>query len=154
MARIAGVDLPKNERIEIGLTRILGIGRSLSKKILDETKVNPDIRVKDLKDEDIVKIRAAIDRDFIILFYVLKNFNAVHIGKFIVKDNKGNNFLAESIQPLCSGKGHKYFILFFKEHTCSAAYFPVVVYYEYGHVLQCSMSRIIKTSWPYDIIKR
>lgn len=64
MARIAGVDLPKNERIEIGLTRILGIGRSLSKKILDETKVNPDIRVKDLKDEDIVKIRAAIDRDY------------------------------------------------------------------------------------------
>ena len=44
MARIAGVDLPKNERIEIGLTRILGIGRSLSKKILDETKVNPDVR--------------------------------------------------------------------------------------------------------------
>ncbi len=64
MARIAGVDLPKNERIEIGLTRILGIGRSLSKKILDETKVNPDIRVKDLKDEDIVKIRTAIDKDF------------------------------------------------------------------------------------------
>ncbi|MBI5204983.1 MAG: 30S ribosomal protein S13 [Nitrospirae bacterium] len=64
MARIAGVDLPKNERIEIGLTRILGIGRSLSRKILDETKVNPDISVKDLKDEDIVKIRAAIDKDF------------------------------------------------------------------------------------------
>lgn len=64
MARIAGVDLPKNERIEIGLTRILGIGRSLSKKILDETKVNPDARVKDLKDEDIVKIRTVIDRDF------------------------------------------------------------------------------------------
>ncbi|TAL26071.1 MAG: 30S ribosomal protein S13 [Nitrospirae bacterium] len=64
MARIAGVDLPKNERIEIGLTRILGIGRALSRKILDETKVNPDIRVKDLKDEDIVKIRTAIDRDY------------------------------------------------------------------------------------------
>ncbi len=63
MARIAGVDLPKNERIEIGLTRIFGIGRSLSKKILDETGVNPDVRVKDLKDEDIVKIRTAIDKD-------------------------------------------------------------------------------------------
>ncbi|OGW56472.1 MAG: 30S ribosomal protein S13, partial [Nitrospirae bacterium RBG_16_43_8] len=61
MARIAGVDLPKNERIEIGLTRIFGIGRSLSKKILDETKVNPNIRVKDITDEDIVKIRSAID---------------------------------------------------------------------------------------------
>lgn len=64
MARIAGVDLPKNERIEIGLTRILGIGRSLSKKILDETKVKPDIRVKDITDEDIVKIRSAIDREY------------------------------------------------------------------------------------------
>ncbi len=64
MARIAGVDLPKNERIEIGLTRILGIGRSLSKKILAETKVNPDIRVKDITDEDIVKIRSAIDREY------------------------------------------------------------------------------------------
>lgn len=64
MARIAGVDLPKNERVEVGLTRILGIGRSLSKKILDETKVNPNIRVKDLKDEDIVKIRTVIDRDY------------------------------------------------------------------------------------------
>lgn len=64
MARIAGVDLPKNERIEIGLTRIFGIGRSLSKKILDETKVNPNIRVKDITDEDIVKIRSAIDREY------------------------------------------------------------------------------------------
>ncbi|HET6514948.1 MAG TPA: 30S ribosomal protein S13 [Thermodesulfovibrionales bacterium] len=64
MARIAGVDLPKNERIEIGLTRIFGIGRPLSQKILDETRVNPNIRVKDLKDEDIVKIRNVIDRDF------------------------------------------------------------------------------------------
>lgn len=64
MARIAGVDLPKNERVEIGLTRIFGIGRSLSKKILDETKVNPNIRVKDITDEDIVKIRSAIDREY------------------------------------------------------------------------------------------
>ncbi len=64
MARIAGVDLPKNERVEIGLTRIFGIGRQLSKKILAETAVNPNVRVKDLKDEDIVKIRNVIDRDF------------------------------------------------------------------------------------------
>ncbi|MEW6002074.1 MAG: 30S ribosomal protein S13 [Nitrospirota bacterium] len=63
MARIAGVDLPKNERIEIGLTRIFGIGRSLSQKILSETKVNPDTRVKDLTDEEIVKIRNIIERD-------------------------------------------------------------------------------------------
>ncbi|HUO76810.1 MAG TPA: 30S ribosomal protein S13 [Thermodesulfovibrionales bacterium] len=64
MARIAGVDLPKNERIEIGLTRIFGIGRPLSQKILSETGVNPNVRVKDLRDEDIVKIRNVIDRDF------------------------------------------------------------------------------------------
>jgi small subunit ribosomal protein S13 len=64
MARIAGVDLPKNERIDVGLTRIFGIGRSLSKKILQETGVNPDIRVKDLKDDNIVKIRALIEQDY------------------------------------------------------------------------------------------
>jgi small subunit ribosomal protein S13 len=64
MARITGVDLPKNERVEIGLTRIFGIGRSLSRKILSETKINPDTRVKDLTDEDIVKIRSVIERDY------------------------------------------------------------------------------------------
>ena len=64
MARIAGVDLPKNERVEIGLTRIFGVGRSLSNRILEETKVNPDTRVKDLTDEDIVKIRVLIERDY------------------------------------------------------------------------------------------
>lgn len=64
MARIAGVDLPRNERIEIGLTRIFGIGRSLSRQILNKTGVNPDIRVKDLKDEDIVKIRNIIEKDY------------------------------------------------------------------------------------------
>ena len=64
MARIAGVDLPKNERIEIALTRIFGIGRPLSQKILGEAQVNPNIRVKELKDDDAVKIRAIIERDF------------------------------------------------------------------------------------------
>jgi small subunit ribosomal protein S13 len=64
LARIAGVDLPKSERIEIGLTRIFGIGRSVSKKILDEAQVNPNTRVKDLRDDDAVRIRAIIERDF------------------------------------------------------------------------------------------
>jgi small subunit ribosomal protein S13 len=64
LARIAGVDLPKSERIEIGLTRIFGIGRSISKKILDEAQVNPNTRVKDLKDDDAVKLRAIIERDY------------------------------------------------------------------------------------------
>lgn len=64
MARIAGVDLPKNERIEIGLTRIFGVGRALSQKILSEIRMSPNMRVKDLTDEDIVKIRAVLERDF------------------------------------------------------------------------------------------
>ncbi|MDA8087929.1 MAG: 30S ribosomal protein S13 [Nitrospiraceae bacterium] len=64
MARIAGVDLPKGERVEIGLTRIFGIGRTTSGRILSQTGVDPNIRVKDLKDDDIVKIRAAIEREF------------------------------------------------------------------------------------------
>jgi small subunit ribosomal protein S13 len=64
MARITGVDLPKNERIEVGLTRIFGIGRVLSQKILSETNINFNTRVKDLTDEDIVKIRNVIERDY------------------------------------------------------------------------------------------
>jgi small subunit ribosomal protein S13 len=64
MARIAGVDLPKNERVEIGLTRIFGIGRALSNVILSQTKTNPDTRVKDLTDEDIVNIRNIIEKDY------------------------------------------------------------------------------------------
>ncbi len=64
MARIAGVDLPKNERIEIGLTRIFGVGRALSQKILSEIRMNPNMRVKDLTDEDIVKIRTVLERDY------------------------------------------------------------------------------------------
>jgi len=64
VARIAGVDLPKNERVEIGLTRIFGIGRTLSRKILAETNINPNTRVKDLTNEEIVKIRSVIERDY------------------------------------------------------------------------------------------
>jgi small subunit ribosomal protein S13 len=64
VARIAGVDLPKNERVEIGLTRIFGIGRTLSQRILSETNINPNTRVKDLSNEEIVKIRAILERDY------------------------------------------------------------------------------------------
>lgn len=64
MARIAGVDLPKNERVEIGLTRIFGIGRTLSSKILKETGVDVNTRIKDLRDDEIIKIRSVIDRDY------------------------------------------------------------------------------------------
>ena len=61
MARIAGVDLPREKRIEIGLTYIFGIGRTTSNKILAETGINPDTRVKDLTDEDVAKLRNAIE---------------------------------------------------------------------------------------------
>ena len=61
MARIAGVDLPREKRVEIGLTYIYGIGNSLSKKILSETGVNPDTRVRDLNDDDVAKLREYID---------------------------------------------------------------------------------------------
>ncbi len=64
MARIAGVDLPRNKRIEIALTYIFGIGRSRSKQILEATGVDPDIRTKDLTEEDINKIRKYIDENF------------------------------------------------------------------------------------------
>lgn len=64
MARIAGVDLPKNERVEIGLTRIFGIGRALSNKILSTANIDPNRRVKDLTDEEIVKIRNIIDTNY------------------------------------------------------------------------------------------
>ena len=61
MARIAGVDLPKEKRVEIGLTYIYGIGRTSSNKILAEAKVNPDIRVKDLTDDQVQAIRNAME---------------------------------------------------------------------------------------------
>jgi len=61
MARIAGVDLPKNKRVEIGLTYIFGIGRTTATKILNETGINPDTRVKDLTDEDVSVLREYID---------------------------------------------------------------------------------------------
>ncbi|MCD6364036.1 MAG: 30S ribosomal protein S13 [Synergistetes bacterium] len=64
MARIAGVDLPRNKRVEIALTYIYGIGLSRSKEILRNTGVNPDKRVKDLTEEEIAKIREYIEKNF------------------------------------------------------------------------------------------
>ena len=61
MARIAGVDLPKEKRVEIGLTYIYGIGRTTSNKILAKAKVSPDIRVKDLTDDQVQAIRNAME---------------------------------------------------------------------------------------------
>ena len=66
MARIAGIDLPRDKRIEIGLTYIYGIGRTSANKILAEAGVNPDIRVKDLSEADEAKLREVIGRDYIV----------------------------------------------------------------------------------------
>lgn len=66
MARIAGVDLPKDKRIEIGLTYIYGIGRTSAKKILEQTGINPDTRVKDLTDAEEALIRECIAKDYMV----------------------------------------------------------------------------------------
>ncbi len=63
MARIAGVDLPRDKRVEIGLTYIYGIGRTTASKILAETGINPDTRVRDLEENDVNKIRDYIDHN-------------------------------------------------------------------------------------------
>lgn len=64
MARIAGVDIPRDQRVEVALTRIYGIGPTTSKQVLARTNVNPDTRVRDLTDDEVNRIRELIDREF------------------------------------------------------------------------------------------
>lgn len=64
MVRIAGVDLPNSKRVEVALTYIYGIGRSSANKILEETGVDPDLRMHELSDEDVNKVRRAIESDY------------------------------------------------------------------------------------------
>jgi small subunit ribosomal protein S13 len=64
MARISGVNIPLNKRVEIGLTYIYGIGRSASNKLLAEAEIEPDRKVRDLTEEEVVKLRDLIDADF------------------------------------------------------------------------------------------
>jgi small subunit ribosomal protein S13 len=64
MARIAGVDLPRDKKVEVGLTYIFGIGRPTARKILNTTGVSPDLRVRDLNDADVNRLRQAIERDY------------------------------------------------------------------------------------------
>jgi small subunit ribosomal protein S13 len=66
MARIAGVDLPRDKRVEIGLTYIYGIGLTTSQKILKTSQINPDTRVKALSDDEVVRLREIIDREFVV----------------------------------------------------------------------------------------
>jgi small subunit ribosomal protein S13 len=64
MARIAGVDIPREKRVEIALTYIYGIGRTSSNQILDRTRINPDTRVRDLTEDEVHRLREIIDRDY------------------------------------------------------------------------------------------
>jgi small subunit ribosomal protein S13 len=64
MARISGVDLPREKRVEVGLTYIYGIGLATSQKILAETAVSPDTRIRDLSDDEVGRLREVIDRDY------------------------------------------------------------------------------------------
>ncbi|SEN61361.1 30S ribosomal protein S13 [Lihuaxuella thermophila] len=66
MARIEGVDLPREKRIEVALTYIYGIGRSQSKKILEATGINPDTRVRDLTEDEVSKLRSYIDKNLVV----------------------------------------------------------------------------------------
>ena len=66
MARIAGVDIPNEKRVEIGLTYIYGIGRTASNKILEATGINPDTRVKDLSDDELAKLREEIENEYVV----------------------------------------------------------------------------------------
>ena len=82
MARIAGIDLPKEKRVEIGLTYIYGIGRKSSNDILAKTGIDPNTRVRDLTDEDEAKLREVIDRDYIVEGDLRRN-NALDIKRLI-----------------------------------------------------------------------
>jgi small subunit ribosomal protein S13 len=63
MARISGIDLPRDKKVEIGLTYIYGIGRTTARRILESTGVSPDLRIRDLTDADVNRLRQAIERD-------------------------------------------------------------------------------------------
>ena len=81
MARISGVDLPRDKRIENGLTYVYGIGRATSNRLLKEAGVNPDTRVRDLTDEEVGKIRDAIDADSILIEGDLRREIAINIKR-------------------------------------------------------------------------
>jgi small subunit ribosomal protein S13 len=64
MARIAGIDLPRDKRIEVALTYIFGVGRTRSQQTLTQAQVNPDTRVRDLSEDEVARLRAVIENDF------------------------------------------------------------------------------------------
>ncbi len=81
MARISGVDLPREKRIEIGLTYIYGIGRTSAARLLAEANVNPDTRVRDLTDDEVKRITAAIEADHLLVEGDLRREVAMNIKR-------------------------------------------------------------------------
>lgn len=81
MARISGIDLPREKRVEVGLTYIYGIGLSTSQKLLKEAEVNPDTRVKDLTEDQVQAIRQAIDSNHLLLEGDLRREVALNIKR-------------------------------------------------------------------------
>ena len=81
MARIAGVDLPREKRVEVGLTYIYGIGLSTSQKLLKEAEINPDTRIKDLTEDQVQAIRKAIDENHLLLEGDLRREVALNIKR-------------------------------------------------------------------------
>lgn len=83
MARIAGVDLPRDKRIEIALTYIFGIGLTTSKKMLSDLAINPDTRSRDLTEEDVAKIREYIDKQNILVEGDLRREQSLNIKRLV-----------------------------------------------------------------------
>lgn len=82
MARIAGVDIPKNKRVEVSLRYIFGIGPTSSRKILEQTGISPDVKVRDLTDDEVNRIREAIDKGYRVEGDLRKEIN-FNIKRFI-----------------------------------------------------------------------
>ncbi|MEE9401303.1 MAG: 30S ribosomal protein S13, partial [Dehalococcoidia bacterium] len=82
MARIAGVDIPKDKKVEIALRYIFGIGPTLSRRILEQTGVSPDVRVRDLTDDEVNRIREVIDKGYSVEGTLRKEIN-FNIKRFI-----------------------------------------------------------------------
>ncbi len=82
MARIAGVDIPKDKRVEIALRYIFGIGPTLSRRILEQTGVSPDVKVRDLTDDEVNRIRELIDKGYMVEGTLRKEIN-FNIKRFI-----------------------------------------------------------------------
>ena len=96
MARISGIDLPKDKRVEIGLTYIYGIGRTSSNKILAATGINPDTRVKDLTESEVTRIRDYIEKN-VVVEGKSENTDAIKLTYDVKGNDKQTTYAAGSI---------------------------------------------------------